>query len=66
MYWGIIILLSYAINIVNFYLFYNGAVDMQIWAFLTISQCRVSDTGVTGEAWSLLYLQVISTAKTQL
>ena len=59
-------LLSYAINIVIFYLFYDGTVDMQIWAFLTIRQYRVSDTEVTVEACSLLYLQFISTAKTQL
>ena len=26
------------------YLFYDGAVGMQIWALLTKSQCRVSDT----------------------
>ena len=32
---------------VDFYLFYDGVVDMQIWALLTRSQCRVSDTQVT-------------------
>ena len=37
---GVLMLLSYAI--VEFYLFYDGAVDMQIWA--------VSDTQVTVKA----------------
>ena len=41
-------LLSYII--VDFYLSYDGAVKMQIWAFLTISQCKVSDTLVTVKA----------------
>ena len=42
-------LLSYAI--VDFYLFYDRAVDMQIWALLTRSQsARVSDTQVTVKA----------------
>ena len=40
-------LLSY--TIVDFYLFYNGAVDMQIRA-LTRSQCKVCDTQVTVKA----------------
>ena len=39
---------SYAI--VDIYLFYDGAVDMQIWALLTRKQCRVSDTKVTDKA----------------
>ena len=30
--------------IIDSYLFYDGAVDMQIWALLTKSQCRVYDT----------------------
>ena len=38
-------LLSYAT--VNFYLFYDGAADMQTKAPLTRSHCRVSDTQVT-------------------
>ena len=41
-------LLSYAS--VDFYLFYDGAFDMQIWALLTRSQCRISDTRVTVKA----------------
>ena len=41
-------LLSYAV--VEFYLFYDGAVDMQIWASLTRRLCRVSDTQVIGKA----------------
>ena len=41
-------LLSYAI--VDFYLFHDGASDMQIWALLTVCQCRVSDTQVTFRA----------------
>ena len=42
---GIMILLSY--TIVDFHLFYDVAVDIQIWAALTRSQCKVSDTQVT-------------------
>ena len=41
-------LLSYAI--VEFYLFYDGAVEMQIWALLKRSQCRVSDIQMTVKA----------------
>ena len=37
-------------TIVDFHLFYDGAVDMQIWALLTRSQCKVSDTRVTVKA----------------
>ena len=37
-------------TIVDFYLFYDGAVDIQIWALLTRSQCKVSDTQVTVKA----------------
>ena len=36
--------------IVDFHLFYDGAVDIQIWALLTRSQCKVSDTQVTVKA----------------
>ena len=32
---------------VDFHLFYDGAVDIQIWTLLTRSQCKVSDTRVT-------------------
>ena len=38
-------LLSY--TIVEFHLFYDGAGDIQIWALLTRSQCKVSDTQLT-------------------
>ena len=41
-------LLSYSIGFLN--LFFDGAVDMQIWTLLTKSLCRVSDTRVTGKA----------------
>ena len=41
-------LLTYLI--VDFHLFYHGAVDIQIWALLTRSRCKVSDTQVTGKA----------------
>ena len=41
-------LLSY--TIVDFHLFYDGAVDTQIWALLTRSQCKVSDAQVTVQA----------------
>ena len=37
-------------TIVDFYLFNNGAVDMQIWSLLRRSQCKISDTKVTIEA----------------
>ena len=33
--------------IIDFHLFYNRPVDMKIWAPLTRSQCRFSDTQVT-------------------
>ena len=32
--------------IVDFYVFYDGAIDMKIWALLTRSQCGVFDTQV--------------------
>ena len=41
-------LLSYVI--LDFYLFYDGAVDMQIWALLTRGECRFSDTQLTVKA----------------
>ena len=41
-------LLFYAI--VEFYLLYDGAVDMQIWAYLTRCKSRVSITQLTVEA----------------
>ena len=44
----ICMLLSY--TMVNFDLFYDGAVDIKIWAPLTRSQCKVSDTQVTVKA----------------
>ena len=37
-------------TIVDCHLFYDGAVDIQIWALLTRSQCKVSDTQVTVKA----------------
>ena len=37
-------------TIVDFHLLYDGAVDIQIWALLTRSQCKVSDTQVTVKA----------------
>ena len=41
-------LLSY--TIIDFHLFYDGAVDIQIWAPPTRSQCKVCDTQVTVKA----------------
>ena len=41
-------------TIVDFHLLYDGAVGMQIWALLTRSQCRVSDTQLTVKASGLL------------
>ena len=37
-------------TIVDFHLFYDGAVDIQICALLTRSQCNFSDTQVTVKA----------------
>ena len=37
-------LLSY--TIIDFHLFYDGAVDIQIWALLTRCQCKISDAQV--------------------
>ena len=51
-------LLFYAI--VDFYLLYDGAFDMQIWALLTrfkfkdTCKCRVSDTQAIDKAWEYL------------
>ena len=47
-------------TIVDFHLFYDGVVEIQIWAFLTRSQCKVSDTQVTVKACGPLVLQVLS------
>ena len=44
-------------TIVDFHLFYVGAVDIQIWALLTRSQCKVSDTQVTVKACGPLVLR---------
>ena len=49
-------LLSY--TIVDFHLFYDGAVDMQIWAPPTRSQCKVCDTQVTVKACGPLVLKI--------
>ena len=43
--------------IVDFYLFYDEAVDMQIWALLTRSQSRFSDTQVIVKARGYLVLK---------
>ena len=62
-------LLSY--TIVDLYLLYGGAVDMQIRAHLTRSQCKVSDTQVTVKAcgplvfladvaWDVFEIELIS------
>ena len=51
---GIIMLLSFAF--VDFYLFYDRTVDVQIWAILTRCQCRVSDTQVIDKAHVGLFL----------
>ena len=47
-------LLSY--TMADFHLFYDGAVDIQILALLTRSQCKVSDTQVTVKACGPLVL----------
>ena len=38
--------MQFSSAIVNFYLFYDGSFDMQIWTLLTRSQCRISDIQV--------------------
>ena len=53
-YIGIIMLLSNAI--VDYFFLNDVAVDMQIWALLTRSWCRVSDTQVTVKACGPLVL----------
>ena len=51
-------LLSY--TMVDFHLFYDGAVDMQILALLTRSPCKFSDTQLTVKACGpLLYFHVL-------
>ena len=50
-------LLSY--TIIDFHLFYDGAVDIQIWASLTRSQCKVSETQVIVKAYGPLVLFAI-------
>ena len=44
------VILQLSSAIVDFYLFYDGAVDMLIWALLTKNQCTVSGTQVTFKA----------------
>ena len=51
-------LLSY--TIVDFHLFHDGAVDIQILAPLTRSQCKVSDTQVTVKACGPLVIVLSS------
>ena len=46
------------LRIVYFYLIFDGAVDMQILALLTRSQCWVSDTQVTVKACGPLVLKI--------
>ena len=46
-------------TIVDFHLFYDGAVDIQIWALLTWSQCKVSETQVTVKACGPLVIPYI-------
>ena len=43
-------------TIVDFHLFYDVADDIQIWALLTRSQCKVSDTQVTVKACGSLVI----------
>ena len=50
-------------TIVDFHLFYDWAVDIQIWALLTRSQCKVSDTQVTVKACGPLVF-ILSTMRT--
>ena len=57
-------LLSY--TIVDFHLFYDGAVDIQICTLLTRRQCKVCDTQVTVKACGPLVFKVIYFDSSQL
>ena len=46
-------------TIVDFHLFYDGDVDIQIWPLLTRSQGKVSDTQVTIKACGPLVILYI-------
>ena len=46
-------------TIVDFHLFYDGAVDIQIWALLTRSECKVSDTQVIFKAHGPLIINYL-------
>ena len=46
----------FSYTMVAFLLFYDGAVDIQIWALLTKSQCKISDTQVTVKACGSVFL----------
>ena len=48
------------LSIIDFHLFYDGAVDKQIWAPPTRSQCKVCDTQVTVKACGPLVFFVLS------
>ena len=43
---------------VHIYLFYDKPVDMQIWALLTKSQFRISDTQVTVKVHGPLFVDL--------
>ena len=60
---GIMLLLSYIIA--DFHLYYDWTVDIQIWALLTRSQCKVSDTQVTVKACGALVFQFLVISKNQ-
>ena len=49
----------FSYTIIDYHLFYDWAVDIQIWAPLTRSQCKVSDTQVTVKACGSLVSLVI-------
>ena len=62
-YWSLLcqrIMMLLSDTIVDFHLFYDGAVDIQIWALFTRSQCKISDTQVTVKACRPLVKFVIS------
>ena len=53
-------MMLFTYSIVDFHLFYDGAVDIQIWALLTRSRCKVSDTQVTFKVcWPLVSVYVV-------
>ena len=54
----IMMLLTY--SIIDFHIFYDGAVDIQIWALQTRSRCKVSDTHNRKGLWAVVKIMIPS------